>query len=393
MSDSRITVLGGGMIGGSICLGLRGARPRTEVVCLDLPQRLGAIAAAGVADVVAAVDRGGELVARSALVIVATPVGEVPQVLARIAPHLAAGTIVTDVGSTKDWIARRAAEVLGGGVWFVGGHPIAGSERSGVAAADPLIFVDRPWVLCPRPDTPVEALLVVTELIQDLQAIPVTLEPEEHDRLLAAISHAPQLLSTALMTAAERSVAGHGLLELLAGSGLLDMTRLAASDFRVWQSILATNEAAVREAMVGIRQSIDEVLAALDSGRLAPLWERAARRRREIGGDGRPGAIELRDAIDGCDRRLLGALGERVRAVRAMGRLKREAGRPVRDEDRERQMLARRLEWGRALALPPALVEALFGEIVAHSRLVQEELQGPGEPGQRPKLGPAGHSW
>jgi len=380
MSERRITVVGGGLIGGSICLGLKGARPTAEVVCLDLPDRLEAIVGAEVADAAASVERAGEYVPGSGLVILAVPVDAIPGELKRIAHYLAPGTVVTDVGSTKTWIMEQAAELLPAGAHFVGGHPVAGSERSGVASADPLIFRGRAWVLCPYPDTPLEAMLEVTALVQDLLAVPVTLEPEEHDQMLAVVSHAPQLLALALVHAADGADAGHGLLNLLAGRGFLDMTRIAASDYRVWGSIVSTNERSIRQTLARVQESIAVFARALDTGDLAPLWNQVAHRRRILGSDAPPRlrGADLREKIDSCDERLLSALGERMRAVRAMGKLKRDARAPVLDQDRERRMFDQRLEWGRALELPPALVEGVFGQIIEESKRVQQALRDDG---------------
>jgi prephenate dehydrogenase len=377
MSERRITVIGGGLIGGSICLGLKGARPEVEIACLDRSQRLEAIAAAGVADLIDPVERVGDLVPGSELVVLAVPVSAIPGELERLAPHLRRGAVVTDVGGTKAWIMERARELLPTGARFVGGHPVAGSERSGVSAADPLIFRGRSWVLCPYPDTPIEAMLEVTALVQDLLAVPVTLEAEEHDQLLAMTSHAPQLLALALVGAADVADAGHGLLDLLVGRGFLDMTRIAASDYSVWEGVVSTNHDAIRDALTRVRQSLAELTDALDAGELGPLWDQASRRRRALSGDAPPRVrgADLRERIDGCDERLLSALGERMRAVRAMGRLKRDARTPVPDPDRERRMLEQRLAWGRALELPPALVESLFGLIIEQSRRAQQELK------------------
>jgi chorismate mutase len=220
-------------------------------------------------------------------------------------------------------------------------------------------------------------MLEATALVQDLLAVPVTLDPVEHDQMLAVVSHAPQLLAIALVHAAQRADAGHGLLDLLAGRGFLDTTRIAASDFDIWQGILDTNEGAIRQALAGVQQSIAALLTALDRKELEPLWDRAARRRRALRGDAPPRirGADLREQIDACDERLLSALGERLRAVRAMGRIKREAEEPVVDPDRERRLLAQRLEWGRALDLPPALVEGLFAQIIEQSRRAQVELR------------------
>lgn len=386
-------VIGGGLIGGSICLGLRAARPRVEIVCLDLPERVDAIASAGVADVVTTVDRATACLARSALVILAVPVNAIPAELERIAPHLRAGTVVTDVGSTKHGVMAQVATLVPAGVSFVGGHPVAGAARSGVDAADPAIFEGRAWVLCPYPDTPIAALRAVRAVARDLRATPVVLDPLEHDRRLAVTSHAPQLLATALMHAAIEAEGGAGWLELLVGPAFEDMTRVAASDLAVWQGILATNAAQIRSALAAVRRGVDDLLAALDAGEGGTIWNRAAARRRRLGRGGGGGArrVELRARIDACDERLLAALAERMRVARAIGELKAEQGLPVLDPERERRLRAQRREWGRSLALPVELVEDVFARIVAHSRQVQEEVRGPtsrarrSPPGRRPR--------
>ena len=171
---------------------------------------------AGLADIICVQwEEAADHLPRSNLVILAVPVDAIPHTLERIAPYLTVGAVVTDVGSTKAWVLEQAAELIPAGVQFIGGHPVAGSERSGVGAADPLTFRGRTWVLSPYPETPPGALHIVTALVQDLLATPIILEPDEHDRLLALTSHAPQLLATALMHAAIEADTGDGLLEII----------------------------------------------------------------------------------------------------------------------------------------------------------------------------------
>ncbi|MEJ2112033.1 MAG: prephenate dehydrogenase/arogenate dehydrogenase family protein, partial [Acidobacteriota bacterium] len=245
MKDRKVTIVGCGLIGGSIALALKRRHRDCYVSCIDLPERVPAIVDAEVADRVGTLDDAGDFLADSSIVILATPVQLVPQAIEWIRPYLRQGTIVTDVGSTKKRIMEEAGKRIPPGVHFIGGHPMAGSERSGVEASDPLLFYDRVYVLCPFPDTPPDALLVSMDLAESMHALPVTVDPEEHDRIMAMISHLPHIISIALMDAAMAGDAEHGMLDRMAAKGFLDMTRLAASDFGVWKGILETNRTGI----------------------------------------------------------------------------------------------------------------------------------------------------
>ena len=369
----KITIIGCGLIGGSMALALRRRRPDIAVVCLDLPERIPAIREAGVSEQVGAMEDIAIHVPDSSVVVVATPVQTVPEILERIRPSLREGTIVTDVGSTKKRIMDEAQKLIPAGVSFVGGHPMAGSERSGVEAADPLLFSERVYALCPYPDTPPDALLALMDLAESLLAAPITVDPEEHDRIMAMVSHLPQLISVALMQTAMAGDAEHGMLDKLAGRGFLDLTRLAASDYGIWKGILGTNREAIRDTAAGFGRR----LALLAGGEPDPAaeaaWERAARRRRAMGPESapRPRKHDLRTMIDRCDKQILTALGRRVEIARRIGRLKASQASPVVDPDRERRMMAPRREWGKSLGLPGELVEELFTVILKHSSRIQ----------------------
>ena len=246
MKTKKITIIGCGLIGGSIALALRRRRPEWSVTCLDVPARLPAIREAAVADEVGAMEDLAAHVPDSSLVLIATPIQSVLETAARLRPHLRPGSIVTDVASTKKRIMEEAQSLMPPDVHFIGGHPMAGSEHAGVEAADPLLFSDRVYILCPYADTPPDALLQLMDLAEDLLALPITVDPGEHDRIMAIVSHLPQLISVALMHAAQAGDAEHAMLDKLAGRGFLDMTRLAASEFAMWQGILKTNRDAPR---------------------------------------------------------------------------------------------------------------------------------------------------
>jgi prephenate dehydrogenase len=258
-------------------------------------------------------------------------------------------------------------------VHFIGGHPMAGSERSGVEAADPLLFSDRVYALCPYPDTPSSALLMMIELVESLLALPITIDPEEHDRIMAMVSHLPQLIAVALMHAAQTGDAEHGMLDKLAGRGFMDMTRLAASDYGIWKGILETNAEAIGLAIGQFNKSLSFLFDGMFEDSATLVWEKAGKRRRVMGPESltRPRKHDLRSMIDRYDKQILAALGHRIEMVRKIGKLKMNQAAPVVDPDRERRMMLQREEWGKSLGLPEDLIRELFAVILKQSSQIQ----------------------
>ena len=391
MKPPKITIIGCGLIGGSIALALRRRRPDWALACLDLPERLAALREAEIGDEIGSLDDAATHVPGSAFVLLAMPVEATRETLTRIRPFLDEGTIISDMGSTKKQIMAEARELMPPGVHFIGGHPMAGSERSGIEAADALLFSDRAYILCPYHDTPPDALLSLLDLVESLPALPITLDPEEHDRMMAVVSHLPQLIAMALMQAGQAADATHTLLNTLAGRGFLDMTRLAASDYGVWKGILESNDDAIREALDLFEEILASLRQAISAGTAAPAWEQAARRRRNLDAESRARLRkpDLRSTIDRCDKQILGTLGQRMRAARKIGDLKRGQAAPVTDPDREKRLIRQREDWARSLGLSRALVDDLFAVIVKHSTLLQSSPQvgtgipsDPSEPGK-----------
>ncbi len=373
MTETKITIVGCGLIGGSIALALRRRRPEWPIACLDLADRLPTLQEAAVAERVGTLDDLPKVIPESSIVIVATPVQSILEMVCRIAPYLRPGAIVSDVGSTKRQIMAEAHALLPPGTHFIGGHPMAGSERSGVEAADPLLFSDRVYVLCPYPDTPPEALLSLLDLVESLMARPITIDPEEHDRIMAVVSHLPQLIAVALMHAAHAEDATHTMLEMLAGRGFLDMTRLAASDYSMWEGILAANHRSIVDAMARFDRSWNMLQEAVSTGNPALMWQEASRRRRKIGAES-PNRLrkpDLRNMIDQYDKQLLSVLGRRMQAVAKIGKLKLHQAAPVHDPERERRLLRLRADWGKSLGLPQEVVDELFALILRHSNRIQ----------------------
>ncbi len=216
--------------------------------------------AMGEAEARRAVDRVGELsrgLAGADLVVLALPVRRAVEMLREIAPGLAPGTLVTDLGSTKQALVEAMDRCLPAGVSAVGGHPMAGSERAGMEAADPLLFENAVYLLTPAQGASPQAVAAMEELVRAIKAHPLVLEAEEHDRLVALVSHLPHLLAVGLVNTVLRCEGDRDLLLSLAGGGFRDTTRIAMGDAAVWYDIFSTNTAYLLQALQDFRGEID----------------------------------------------------------------------------------------------------------------------------------------
>ncbi len=286
----RVAVIGTGLIGGSIALALRDRRPDVEVVGFD--RDLGQLAVAVERGAVAATASPADAVAQADVVVLAVPTGAVQAALAEVAPALRPGTLVTDVASVKGPVAEAARELLPGAVAFVGGHPMAGAERGGMAHADALLFENAVYVLTPNGPT-VDPRAVW--LARSVGARPVGLTAERHDAVVAAVSHLPQLAAVALVELA--SEVGDDALALAAG-GFRDMTRIASSPFGMWGDILTANR--------------DAALGALDAyaARLATLRDAVAAGDLNVLADSFAASAATRSAIPSHSKGFLTPLAE-----------------------------------------------------------------------------------
>jgi prephenate dehydrogenase len=274
---NKIAIVGLGLIGGSIALGVRERWPSVRVLGVDRHPVIAHALGSG------AIDRGaGDAsdVGDADLVILAAPVRQNVVLLADVARRLASTTVVTDVGGTKRDIVD-AARILQLKSAFVGGHPIGGAERGGFGFARPDMFNGRPWIFTPDDGASPAVVESLFLFARGLGARPSLLDADAHDRVMAFLSHLPQLTASALMDVIGASVGPDGL--KLAGRGLVDATRLASSPADTWVDVCATNAPAIGDALDAVIARLLELRASLAGGEAIPrIFGEAARWRAEL---------------------------------------------------------------------------------------------------------------
>ena len=276
MQFKHVAIVGLGLIGGSFALALKRARLAERITAWDNEETIREACRRGVIDGAEEAFGSGQT-SDADFIYLAAPVGAIINFLFKSGGSLKPGAIVTDAGSTKREICEAAREKLSGAVHFVGGHPMAGSHKRGIYHADADLFCDAPYAIVPCEemktlDEPrAQAVNTVIEIVSKIGGKPLVLTAEEHDRIVARVSHAPQLISTALAVMAAGSSEGKTI--ALAGSGFTDMTRLAASDWSVWEDICRTNGDEIVCALDEFGQSIESVREAIRNGDFAKVQE------------------------------------------------------------------------------------------------------------------------
>jgi prephenate dehydrogenase len=276
MSFRQITIIGTGLIGGSLALALKKGGFRGTVIGCDRGEVLAhakrlAVIDEGVRDPI-------EASVGSNVVVLATPVGKIISLIDKLAPHLPADTLLTDVGSTKAQIAETAQAVFGKNTKqrFLPGHPMAGKENSGVEFADADLFRGAVWFFTPFSKQELSGKAAeYASLIKTTGAKIAFLDPAEHDELCAWISHVPQMISTALASTLVEEYGTRAPLLESGGRALREMTRTAASPYSMWRDIALTNKKYVGEALRKLEQKLVHIRENLDTRELEQEFERA----------------------------------------------------------------------------------------------------------------------
>lgn len=287
----RIAILGLGLIGGSLALALRNKDLAQEIIGLDRNEESLRVALErkaihqGTTDFAAGVKNVD-------LLILAIPVGAMAGVLQSLIPHLKDGCIITDVGSTKSQVVKTVESILPENLYFVGGHPMAGSEKSGMEWADPNLFSGATYLFTPTEKTNLKALESLKELVTELGCQTIQMTPEEHDLAVASISHLPHLLGVSLVSLVEKlGKNNHALFQLAAG-GFRDTTRVASSHPVMWRDICLSNKE-------GILNTIEQFEKILEETKLILAGDN----NQEILLEKLEQAKRVRDSIPACQRR------------------------------------------------------------------------------------------
>lgn len=276
MPFRQITIIGNGLIGGSLALALKKHKCASRVVGCDRAPVLVRAQEKGAIDM--GLTNPADAVRGSDVVVLATPVISIINLIEQLAPALPAKTLLTDVGSTKAAVVSRAAKILGRGAAqrFLAGHPMAGKEQAGVEFADPDLFEGAAWFFTPLPRQDVYRGLPgeFLESVEKIGARVAILSAAEHDQLCAWISHLPQMISTALAAALVEEFGDAPLLEA-GGRALREMTRISSSPYSMWRDVAITNKKNISDALLKLEQRLAHIRENLDSRELAREFERA----------------------------------------------------------------------------------------------------------------------
>jgi len=272
-----VGIVGVGLIGASIGMALRRRGAAARVVGVDIDA-----AAVAVARDRGAIDAGGtDLAALRAVdvAIIAVPPDDVAGTAVKAAAVMKPDSVLTDVASTKASIVRVLEERLPPSIRYIGGHPMAGAEGQGARVADAALLEGRPFLLTPTERTDPAAVTTMTELVERLGMQPVLLSPDDHDTLVAQISHLPYLLAVAAVASASDRAIG------ISGPAFGSLARIAGSPVDLWLQICRSNRGAIKQALQQFRQELDRLERALDGEEsLERLLRRSEQRSRSGGG-------------------------------------------------------------------------------------------------------------
>lgn len=293
----KIGIIGLGLIGGSLAKRLKKKYADLEIVAMNrsLPPLQTAQAENTIDDYASEIT---DLFTGCNIVFVCTPVDKICGFVRQLLPYLHKDCIITDVGSTKSGICR---EMEGYPVHFIGGHPMAGSEKTGYEASKDYLFENAYYILTPPPDFPVEKLEYMKAVIHALGAMPVLMTPEAHDQAVAAVSHAPHVIAAALVSTVER-LDQHQHMHNLAAGGFRDITRIASGSPDMWYSISMENSAEIHRTLAVFRNRLDyfeEKCMALDGTAVRDFFQDAKDYRDSFSMLAGPGTVyELRADVE-----------------------------------------------------------------------------------------------
>lgn len=280
----KAAVIGTGLMGGSLAMALMNSPGVEWVAGYDASEETRRTARElGTADEIA--ETATDAVRGADLLFIATPTSSIVDVFIDVRDAVSPGAIVSDLGSAKLGVTVGIESALPGGVWYVGGHPMTGSEQSGVEWARADLYRQAYYILTPTKSTDAEAFRRLHRLLTDIGARVISIDPESHDRAMATVSHVPHLASLLLMDMANRQRGEMKNLFTVAAGGFRDMTRIAASSPDVWLDICMENREFIIERLLDYGSRVKELVGLLereDRVVLRELFEDARRARAEL---------------------------------------------------------------------------------------------------------------
>ncbi len=280
--------MGLGLMGGSMGMALRERRLAREVTGFDRDEETLRLAREK-----GAVDESfaspGEAVKGAGLIVLAVPVKHCSELLLRCREHISPGAVVTDLGSTKEYLVKEIKENLPPGVHYTGGHPMTGSDEWGIRAAEPTLWENAIYVLTPSADTPDKAVEGLKKIITGIGAQVLLMSPANHDRLVALVSHLPHLVAVALVSMAAKGERKE-MVQTLAAGGFRDTTRVAMGNPEIWRDICVTNREAIDFFMSSYIKELEQLRQVIrdnNESELERILEFASEYRKEIPHRGR----------------------------------------------------------------------------------------------------------
>lgn len=298
-SFDTVAIVGLGLMGGSLALALRRFGFGGKLIGVSSPKTIAEAIATGLVDEAFSYDQLVPAVSTADLIVLSSPIATIREhlhALGQAGGELRSGVVVTDVGSTKRAILA-AARALPERASFVGGHPLCGSERRGVAAADAFLYQNAYYVLTPSPGVSDVVVARLGNFLGRTGARLVTLAAEDHDQIAAAISHLPQLLAVSLVRFLDNLGANRAHGVHLAAGGFRDMTRIASSPYSVWRDIIGTNRDVLATTLTQFLEATQRTFAGLQDPALQSAFEQAERTRAEIPRDSKGFLSRLWDVL------------------------------------------------------------------------------------------------
>jgi prephenate dehydrogenase len=261
INDIKIGIIGLGLIGGSIAKALKCRLNCTIVASNRSEPSLIKAKADGIIDSYSLTELS--IFSGCDVVFICTPVDKIPYYVEQLLPHLDKDCIITDVGSTKQGIYSAMKSF--GDICYIGGHPMAGSEKTSYAAASESLMQNACYILTPFPNVPKEKLDIMLSLVKLMGAKPYILSPDMHDKAVAAISHTPHIVASALVNTVHELADSNGYMHAFAAGGFKDITRIASSSSEVWSSICHENRECILEVLKTFKNKISQVEQILQS--------------------------------------------------------------------------------------------------------------------------------